>query len=152
MSDRKRRLSQMTGAESLPLGDFRLDGSFNPRAPRPPKGDCLFWFIDSLVTKRRREPEVSPRDFAMCLARTQWTKAFPGAHRWAFLTLGTDWPMVVPHSAAEATVKACGCLGPHWDRGLFSAEAPPLGPRVSQEDIALMIQGAVATVATPIGP
>lgn len=62
-------------------GDFRPDGSWNPYGSPGEKDPerSLYWFVDMLVTKRRRDPVCAPYQFASRIARSPWARAFPSA-------------------------------------------------------------------------
>lgn len=67
---------------SYECGDFRPDGSWNPDADRPEDRNPirhLYWFVDMMVTKRRRSPEVYPARFAERIMESRFKAAFPNA-------------------------------------------------------------------------
>ena len=111
--------------EAPTTGDFRLDGSWNSEGTRPEFRDPLselYWFVDMLVSKRRRSPETPPWEFAKRIASSRFTRAFPNAvspdrsnhGRWTgtiTLESGTThlpWWLVSGSTASESAVILAG--------------------------------------------
>lgn len=92
------------------LGDFWPDGSWNHQGTRPEDQNPLrhlYWFIDSLCTKRRRSPETYPARFAEHILGSRFKTAFPNAasgqwHR------ATNWLQAQGLTSAEQTVLRAG--------------------------------------------
>ncbi len=98
-------------------GDFRPDGSWNADGIIPVVRDpnrSLYWFIDMLVTKRRRSPETPPWEYAKRIAASPYKDAFPSAmstdyndlKRWTATTSGRSlaWFEAGAQNSAEITV------------------------------------------------
>jgi hypothetical protein len=125
--DQYRRSSQQAQDEPLvPLGDYAADGSWIFDRPTPERTHpdlSLYWFVDMLVTKRRRDPGCEPWQFAQRIARSNFSAAFPSAvsidtndkSRWtATIKAGNHPPYAIPfficsaRTSAEAAVVHAG--------------------------------------------
>ena len=142
-------------AEAPTTGDYRLDGCWNPEGIRPSYHDPLselYWFVDMLVSKRRRSPETPPWEFAKRIASSRFTHAFPNAvsrnranhGRWTgtiTLESGTThlpWWLVCGSTATESAVILAGYqslenLYPLLEREANSRPELDIDPEAAQE-------------------
>ena len=139
-----RRSSQKTSRErfspdgSYELGDFRLDGSWDPESSRPEDRNAirhLYWFIDMLCTKRRRDHETVPARFAERIMASSFGAAFPNASTGAWHITG-HWIEARCSTSSEVAIRQAG----------YSAAATPDAtlPYVSREEGMAAVRGLLA--------
>ncbi len=77
-------------------GDFFADGSWSTHRDHDQSHDrlnSLYWFVDMLVTARRRTPAKPPWEYALRIQRSRFRAAFPAA---VSTDLGARWTSTIP--------------------------------------------------------
>lgn len=125
------RIQQAESTAPAAPGAFRADGTWDFDAhPPEDRKHTLHWFVDMLVTRRKRTPDAPPSLFVARIKASPYQHAFPNIERWLALETQvrginerTFWPFVQTSTSAEECVKRCGNgSNGHWCGGYYARD------------------------------
>lgn len=139
--------SRPSASPVIPLGDFRLDGSFNPDL-QPTDRSVLRGFILQLIKLRREDSSRPPGYFAeliRCGPRVA-LRAFPRREDWE---RAEDWISAPATTSAEAAVRFAfqGAQGPR-----SSPDPPRIDAPIPAHVIAELVASLSARIERLPGP